>query len=143
MSGISKWLDFVLLIVIIAASVVILPVVFQEYSTPILQSIEDKTALDVKNALYVGNEEKTGADLLMSLVVVDEYTPYPRAIRINNTPIIVLDKSWVSSKYRNISIIYSTSGAYKLGNMLDWEITSVSYVPNNGSPYIQYILEGK
>lgn len=101
---------------------------------------EDKTALDVQNSLYMYEDIKTGKDLMMSLVVVDDNVAFPRSIRINNTPIIDLNNAWIINKYTNIVKVYETGGQWKLGNMLDWKIQEVKYEYNSGDPYLHYIL---
>ena len=141
MPALSKWFDLVLLILILTIGVLLLPFVFIELNTPIMSKIEDKTALRVENALYVGHVNKTGADLFMGLVVVDEFLPFPKSIRINETPVIDLNKTWIANKYGNINKIYSEEGEYKLSKMLDWNITSVEFIENGGDSYWQFRLE--
>lgn len=143
MGGIAKWLDFMLLVLVLAAGITMLPTFFLECSTPIISYHEDKTAKDINSGLSVGEVEKTGADLFLSLVVVDEYCPFPRSIRINDTPVIDITKDWLSQKYSNLQKIYRSDGDYRMSDMLDWTVTSVEYVENGDDPYIQYRLEDK
>ena len=143
MGGIAKWLDLMLLILVLSAGVTMLPTLFVEYSMPIMSYTEDKTAMDVNSGLIVDETVKTGADVFLSLVVADEYCPFPRSIRINDTPVIDITKEWLSNKYTNLQNIYSSSGDYRLSVMLDWTVTSIEYVENGGDPYIQYRLEDR
>ena len=143
MGGIAKWFDLMLLILVLSAGVTMLPTLFVEYSMPIMSYTEDKTAMDVNSGLIVDETVKTGADVFLSLVVADEYCPFPRSIRINDTPVIDITKEWLSNKYTNLQNIYSSSGNYRLSVMLDWTVTSIEYVENGGDPYIQYRLEDR
>lgn len=139
--GIERWLDLILLIIVLGFGVIVLNVCAVEYSNPLSTKVEDKTVVKTEEELLIDDSIKTGKDLLMSLVVVDEFVSYPRAIKINDTPVIQFTDSWIVSKNQNIAQIYSATGEYRLGLMLDWKIESVRYVyENNGSGYLWYKL---
>lgn len=140
-SGISYYLDLAVLVISMAFAMLTLPNLTAAWQTPIITQIEDKTALDSEQSVYTEPTLKTGYDLLMSLVVADNLVPYPKSIRINDTPVIDLDNSWMMHKNENIGIIYSDSGSWKLSTMLHYKITKVEFVQNGGDPYWQYILE--
>lgn len=139
--SIQKWLDLALLICMLVIGTPFVIMITIEASNPITSYEPDKTAIDTEMGLIVDDVKKTGADLLMSLAVTDDLIAFPRSIKINDTPIIDIDKAWVIDKSSNIARIYSETGQYKLGIMLDWFVKSVTYVNNNGDPYLHYILE--
>lgn len=114
-----------------------------EVNNPLIAYTEDKSAVDAENAIYQGEVGLTGADLLMSLTNIDAYTPYPRSIQINDTGIIDLNNDFVTNKYVYIQMLYNGGGKYGSGlkTWVNWTVTSVEYVPNNGDPYIRYVLE--
>lgn len=138
-SGSSYYWDLVLLVVILALATVNIPKITVKWSKPIFAEIEDKSALDSEGAIYVTPTEKTGADILMSLVVMDENNPYPKAIKINNGPVIKLDAEWMVHKNANIGTVFSGYGDNSLGNMLSWKVKKVEYV-YSGTPHWHYIL---
>lgn len=139
--GIFEWLDIAILVLVMSMSVMQFPILFEETSKPIIKDYEDKTALFAGGSVYTELANKTGAELMMSIVNADENTPYPRSIKINNTKIIDLDNAFIANKQLNISGIYSSSGEYKLGTMLNWNIESVTFVQDkiNGD-YWHYVL---
>lgn len=139
--SIQKWLDLAVLICMLVIGTPFVIMITIEASNPITSYEPDKTAIDTEMGLIVDDVKKTGADLLMSLAVTDDLIAFPRSIKINDTPIIDIDKAWVIDKSSNIARIYSETGQYKLGIMLDWFVESVTYVNNNGDPYLHYILE--
>lgn len=138
--GIQKFYDVIILVLVAIGCTLLLPLYFTVMFTNPISYTEDKTALDVQNSLYMYEDIKTGKDLMMSLVVVDDNVAFPRSIRINNTPIIDLNNAWIINKYTNIVKVYETGGQWKLGNMLNWKIQEVKYEYNSGDPYLHYIL---
>lgn len=141
--GIDYWFDLLLAVVMMALTVINMPVLATEWVRPLSSGIVDKTTIETDYSLYVEDKIKTGADLLMMMVVADEYTQYPRSIKINETPIIDLDDTWIANKSINISKIYNINGSYKLGGMLEYEITSTTFVENSNDPYWHFGLEDK
>jgi hypothetical protein len=138
---IAKWLDFMLLVIFLAIGFSMSTLLLRSLGTSLVSYPEDKTALDTNNAIYVSETQKTGVDLLMSLVVTDDLNAFPRSFRIANTPIIDLNNDWVIEKSTNIAVIYSPGGSYKLGNMLNRKIKRTEYVQNGDDPYIRYWFE--
>ena len=139
--SIQKWFDLTLLVCMLVIGTPFVIMITIEARHPITAYEPDKTAIDTEMGLTIDEVKKTGADLLMSLVVTDDLIPFPRSIKINNTPIIDINKAWVIDKSNNIAKLYSASGQYKLSTMLDYTIKSVTYVNNNGDPYLHYVLE--
>jgi hypothetical protein len=140
---------FVLLIVGAATSLILMLVMLTQ--EPIINPSEDKSMVAVNGALDDFGEGLTGHDLLLMLMNVDSMTPYPRAVKINDTPVIVIDEKYVASKMGNLAVIYNSGGSYKLSTLLDKQVVSQEYVyddvsDTNGdgepdSPYIHYVLE--
>lgn len=111
-------------------------------SDPIITQGSDKSFVESAGIQQVQESTEYGRDLLLMLLNTDPMTPYPRAIKINDTPVIKLDNDFIAAKMRNISAIYSASGPYKLSTMLNYKIASYEYVyEGTGAPYIQYRLE--
>jgi hypothetical protein len=139
---------FVLLIVGAATSLILMLVMLTQ--EPIISPSEDKSMVAVNGALDDFGEGLTGHDLLLMLMNVDSMTPYPRAVKINDTPVIVIDEKYVASKMGNLADIYREDGDYKLKTLLDKRVVSQEYVyddttnldsENNIIPYIHYVLE--
>lgn len=139
--GSDYWLDAMLLVLMMALSLINLPALAKEWSVPLSSGIKDKSTVVSTAGVYHEDTVKTGQDLLMSLIVLDDYVQYPRSIRINDTPIIDLDTAWMTNHSANVSAIYNINGQWKLGSMLNYTITKVEYVENNGDPYWHYVLE--
>lgn len=138
---VSIWLDVAILVLVLGMAVTNITPLLVEASKPIVKDYEDKTALKSYGDTYTESRVKTGADLVASLLNLDENIPYPRSIRVNNLPIIDLDNAFITNKQPNISAIYSKYGDFKLSTMLEWTITKIEFVydPVNGD-YWHYVL---
>lgn len=137
----GKWLDIVLLVAVMIQVVFFLPVVFVECSTPIIQQTSDKSVVAEGTPLRIEGEGKTGWDIIYMLYYADEYMTYPRAVRINNTPVIKVTSAWLVNKISNVETICSDYSDWKLYSMRDYRVVSSEFIYNNGDSYIQYILE--
>lgn len=136
----EKWLDLAILIVALVFGITMAGICLRVYSKPIATNRVDKSTVQSSETITVDADIKTGKDLLMSLVVADGLMPYPRAIRINDTPVIRMTDDWVVNKSREIARLYSASGSVKLATMLEWKVASVSYVDDAEGGYLQYVL---
>lgn len=136
-----KWVNLLCLVILLGIGITQYSDILKSSQEKAYDTYADKTALDNTKLESISEDMQTGQDILLSLMVLDENAPYPRSIRINDSPIIDLDKKWVANKFYRIRDIYDTQGDYKLGSMLNWRIISVDLIPNNGDPYIQYRLE--
>ena len=139
--AIGWWVDLAIGVVLMAMCMINLGGLTTEWNTPIADAIEDKTMQKGNLSSYVNEDIKTGRDLLMMLQVADEYTPYPKSIRINDTPIIDFTADWYTQKTAHINLVYSATGEYRLSTLLDKKVLSIEYVENNGDPYWHYITE--
>lgn len=110
--------------------------------TPIQVLGTDKTFIESTGVQEYNEFQLKGSDLLLVLLNVDPMSPYPKAIKINDTPVIKITNDFIAYKMRNISDIYNKNGEYKLSEMLDYVVTSKEYVySGDGAPYIHYTLE--
>ena len=138
---VHEWLSLAILVLVLGISTVELGILLREASTPIIKDYEDKTALNATGSIMSDFEGQTGVDILMSLANADLNVPYPRSIRINNTPIIDINDAFLADVSSNLAAIYSPSGQYKLGSMLDYKVDKVEFVSDNvNGDYWQYTL---
>lgn len=136
----DKLVDIVMLVIFMAFAITILAFYTDSLSKSIDFGVENKSTVETKVSLGVGDNTKTGKDLLMSLALTDDFVMYPRAIRINDTPVIELTDEWILNRASQVAKIYDVSGSYKLANMLDYSIESVMYVESGDGGYLQYRL---
>lgn len=109
---------------------------------PIIQLGQDKTLVESEGVQQLYKENTYGYDILLMLLNTDEMSPFPKAIKINNSPVLKLTNEFIANKMSNITKVYSASGSYKLSTMLDYVVTSEEYVySGTDAPYIHYILE--
>lgn len=132
--------DVVMLVLVMGWSILNLPALMRATNEPIIAGIEDKTALEVNGSIYDSSAVQTGADLVAALLNVDANTPYPRAIKVNDSPVMKLDGAFYANKQNNLSLMFSASGDYKLSTMLDYSVESVTFVPDNNGDYWHYVL---
>ena len=139
---IIKYVGLAFSIFIFAASSANVFMLLNNASEPIVELGSDKTFVESTGVQKTYEQELYGSDILMMLLNTDAMTPYPRAIKINDTPVIKLDNSFITAKIRNTGNIYSPSGQWGLKNMLDWKVVSKKYVYDDPEgPYIHYELE--
>lgn len=138
----KEWLDLAVLVVMMGVATIILFPLMVELKTPVIADYSDKTALDATGSIMMEGEIKTGADLFLAISNTDLNIPYPRSIRINNTPIIDLNNAFIAKLSENLALIYTDSGDYKLKSMLNYKITSISFVHDDvNGDYWQYTLQ--
>lgn len=125
---IVEWLQLASLVLVLGMGSYNISALFREASTPIISDYQDKTTLNAKGSLMVDGDVKTGADIMFALINSDLNLPYPRSIRINNTPIIDLNNTFMADLDTNLALIYSSAGDYKLSTMLDYKVVDVKYV---------------
>lgn len=139
--SIEKWTDLVVLILVLLVGTTMTGICLRVYSEPIASRYEDKSTVQSFEAIMVDADIKTGKDLLMGLVIVDALMPYPRAISINDSPVIRMTDEWVVNKNRHVAEIYKVGGDYGLGGMLDWEVDEVVFVHDAvEGDYLKYVL---
>lgn len=140
--AIERLFEYGTSIFIIVLSATLTSLFLYTASEPIIIQGTDKTYVDALGVQEWETHEKYGRDILFSLINTDIMSPYPRAIKINDTPVIKIDNLFLTTKMRNVAMIYSSTGEYKLSTMLDWKVTSEKYVYDDGDfAYIHYTLE--
>lgn len=140
-SAITLWIDIAVLSTILGSAAVQLPSIIAETQDPIIQMTEDKTAKDTYGSTIPAMRAETGSDIIMMLVNADDNIPYPRSIKINDTPIIDLNSAFFAQQQSNVHAILADSGTWKLGNMQDYKVTSVEFVQDNAEgDYWHYTL---
>lgn len=139
---VSKYIEIctsIFIFVVSASFVLSLMVVC---STPIINLDSDKTMIESDGVQQHYVADMYGYDILAMLINTDPMSPYPKAIRINNSPVLKLDNAFLAYKMRNVSVVYQHGGSYGLSDMLDWKVTSRTFVYDApDAPYIQYKLE--
>lgn len=139
---IEKYFEIAISIYAFVASTVFVVGLLALTSNPIIELGSDKTMVESTGIQQYHEAELYGHDILMTLLNTDAMAPYPRAIRINDTPVIKLTPEFVAKKMANIGIIYSSNGEYKLSTLLEHKIISKEYVYKGiDAPYIHYVLK--
>lgn len=140
-STMHEWLSFSTLVVVMGTAAILMQPLMQETSKPIIKDYADKTALDATGSIMMELEDQTGAAIMMALSNTDLNLPFPRAIRINDSPVLKLDNAFQADLGSGLAKVYSSSGKYKLKNMLDWKIIDVVYVYTTSDPKFTDIIE--
>lgn len=140
----TKYIVLCTMVIVFAASTSIILHLLATASEPGVVSGTDKSLLESTGVQEGYEQELTGYDVLLSLLNTDTMTPYPRAIKINDSPVLKLDASFLTNQIPSVAIVYNTGGQYQLGNMLEWKVVSHEYVYDDGdTPYIHFILEDR
>ena len=139
--NVKEWLEFAILIVVMGVSVIILTPFINAISTPIIADYSDKTAVDATGSIMTEDTVRTGADLFLAIANSDLNLPYPRSIKINNSPILDLDNKFLTNLSANLALVYTDAGSYKLKSMLEYKIQSVEFVKDDvNGDYWHYTL---
>lgn len=139
---VEEYYLMIVILLIVAASLHYLLYFMDIANDPIVTMSQDKTMIDINGVPPEYKTETTGHDILLMLLNVDAMAPYPRAIKINETPVIKIDNSYVATKMNNMAIIYNKNGTYKLSLLLDKKVIKQEYVYDQpDSPYIHFVLE--
>lgn len=141
-SILEKYLEVAISIFLYVTSAALTLTLLVFAQDPIITQGSDKTLVESAGVQQMYESTEYGRDILLMLLNTDPMSPYPKAIKINNTPVIKLDNDFIASKMRNLAAIYSANGQYKLSTMLDYKVSSYKYVyEGTDAPYIQYTLE--
>lgn len=100
----------------------------------------EKTAIDTEDIISEPAADRYGKDLLASLVNTDEFAPYPNAIRIDGSPVLKLDNTFVVMKFVNLAEVYSSTGPYKLSTKLNNKIQAVRFETYGGVDCFHYYI---
>ena len=107
---------------------------------PVISYTSEKTALDSFDIEHVEGYERYGRDLLAALVNTDENAPYPNAIKIDNSPILLIDNTFHTRKFSVIAEVYDGSGQYQLSNKLDLPIKAMRFEVIGGKDVMHYYI---
>lgn len=110
-------------------------------NSDIISYTEEKTALDTDDIISEPAADRYGKDLLAALVNTDEFAPYPNAIRIDGSPVLKLDNTFVVMKFVNLAEVYSATGQYKLSTKLNKKIQAVRFETFNGVDCFHYYID--
>ena len=139
---IEKYIEISVSIFIYIASAILTLTILVFARDPIIIQGNDKTFIESTGVQQLYKSNTYGYDILLMLMNVDEMAPYPKAIKINDTPVIKINNEFIAYKMRNVSFIYSSTGTYKLSNMLHYKVISEEFVYSGpDAPYIHYILQ--
>lgn len=139
---VERYLEIAISIFIYVSSALLTLTLLMFAQDPIITQGSDKTFIESTGVQVWDEHELYGEDILLMLLNLDSMSPYPKAIRLNDSPVIKLDNQFLVYKITNVGNIYTESGEYKLSTMLDWKVTSKEFVySGTDAPYIQYILE--
>lgn len=136
--SIDNYLDVMIIIIVLICSLTGMSLLTGYWSTSIVADRQDKTSLDTIGTIEVDSVKKTGNDVLLSLIIVDEGIPYPRAAKYGSMGLEKIDNRWVIEKYAKIGRMYSGG----LSEYLSKKITSVELKwESTGNCYWQYTFE--
>lgn len=134
------WFEAIILGVVLCLGAACMGSFILILSTDIISYTEEKSALDTDDAVSEPQADRYGRDLLASLVNTDEFAPYPNAIRIDGSPVLKLDNTFVVMKFVNLAEVYSSSGPYKLSTKLDKKIQAVLFETYDGVECFHYYI---
>ena len=107
---------------------------------PMISYIKDKSVEFTDDVISEPTADRYGKDLLAALVNTDEFAPYPNAIRIDGSPILKLDSTFIVMKFVNLGEVYSSSGQYKLSTKLNNKIQAVRFETYDGVDCFHYYI---
>lgn len=139
---VDKYIEIAITIFIYVTSATLTIALLVIANNPIIEQSSDKTFIESTGVQEIYDADSYGYDILILLLNADSMAPYPKAIKINNTPVIKLTNEFIAHKMGNVSNIYSIGGDYKLSTILDHKIVSEEYVYKGiDAPYIHYVLK--
>lgn len=141
MRAASIWYEMIMLMVMLICGATSLTSVVVLLNQPIISYTSEKTALDSFDIENVEATERYGRDLLASLVNTDENAPYPNAIQIDNSPILVIDNTFHTKKFSVIAEVYNATGQYKISTKLDKKIKAMRFEVVAGKDVMHYYID--
>lgn len=149
---IEPWVGVIMWCLIIGLSTTLMRPLFTETDTAITANYEDKTQLTSRGGVdkpqvqladgtFIDGTKFTMADLVLSLFNMDRMNPYPKAIKVNDTPVVRFTNSWMVDLNNNVSSLCSSGGSHKFGAILDKQIVKVTFVHDDNGDYWHFITE--
>lgn len=134
------WLETIVLGIMLCLGAACMSTFIVIMNTSMVSYTNEKTAIDTKDIISEPAADRYGKDLLASLVNTDEFAPYPNAIRIDGSPVLKLDNTFVVMKFVNLAEVYSSTGPYKLSTKLNSKIQAVRFETYGGVDCFHYYI---
>lgn len=141
MRSASLWYEMIMLMVMLICGATSLTSAVVMLNKPIISYTSEKTALDSFDIENIEATERYGRDLLATLVNTDENAPYPNAIQIDDSPILVIDNTFHTRKFSVIAQVYDSTGQYKLSTKLDKEVKAMRFEVVAGKDVMHYYID--
>lgn len=138
----ERYMEIAISIFIYVVSATFTVTVLVSATVPIMPIMGDKTFIESTGVQELYEADVYGYDILLMLLNTDPMSPYPKGIKINNSPVLRIDNSFIAYKMKNVAVVYSPVGDYKLSLMLKYKVTNIDYVYKGiDSPYIHFTLK--
>ena len=138
------FMDLIIVLIMMVSASFILPTFYREIQNPGVRYHEDKTALDVENAIYFDSNivryDKdtntmqymyTGGHLMLMLLVQDEFSQAPNKVRIGNSYYVTFNPGYIADKYDILNEDYDT----KIKPYVNKTVYRVKYMyPSSSTP---------
>lgn len=134
------WLETIVLGIMLCLGAACMSTFIMIMNTSMVSYTNEKTAIDTDDIISEPAADRYGKDLLASLVNTDEFAPYPNAIRIDGSPVLKLDNTFVVMKFVNLAEVYSSTGPYKLSTKLNNKIQAVRFETYGGVDCFHYYI---
>lgn len=134
------WLETIVLGIMLCLGAACMSTFIVIMNTSMVSYTNEKTAIDTEDIISEPAADRYGKDLLASLVNTDEFAPYPNAIRIDGSPVLKLDNTFVVMKFVNLAEVYSSTGPYKLSTKLNNKIQAVRFETYGGVDCFHYYI---
>lgn len=134
------WLETIVLGIMLCLGAACMSTFIVIMNTSMVSYTNEKTAIDTEDIISKPAADRYGKDLLASLVNTDEFAPYPNAIRIDGSPVLKLDNTFVVMKFVNLAEVYSSTGPYKLSTKLNNKIQAVRFETYGGVDCFHYYI---
>ena len=141
MRAASIWYEMIMLMVMLLCGATSLTSVVVMLNKPIITYTNEKTALDSFDIENIEAYPRYGRDLLAALVNTDENAPYPNAIKIDDSPILLIDNTFHTRKFSVIAEVYDSGGPYQLSNKLDLPIKAMKFEVIGGKDVMHYYIQ--
>lgn len=134
------WLETIVLGIMLCLGAACMSTFIVIMNTSMVSYTNEKTAIDTEDIISEPAADRYGKDLLASLVNTDEFAPYPNAIRIDGSPVLKLDNTFVVMKFVNLAEVYSSTGPYKLSTKLNNKVQAVRFETYGGVDCFHYYI---
>lgn len=127
----SMLLSFLFIVLMMIPAAVMAILLLREVQEPPVPIFQDKTAYSsIGKGLSYTEDSSTVGDLATGLFFIDELTPYPRAIVIDDYQIIKLDNRFVANAKKAATIV-ATNPIYGVHGRESNKIEYMEFVDDN------------